>query len=258
MYETSSHPGNRAGRGLSHNLWAPARIPVEQIMLGNLTEGFGFFDDFGDLPTGRHTATQATAGTYALDTAKSRGVVLADCNSATATQGINVQRPGHLFQLNANIVTCFEARVAAADIATGPEFFLGLHILNTAIIATSAMAAASSDWIGFKSVTDNNVLLATTSDNATETTAASIHTFVDHDTSPTTAFVKLGFRVNGTTGVEFFVNGLKVAAITTTLPATSALLLPSLVCQSGGTTDPIIHKDWWACFSKDTLLGTLA
>jgi hypothetical protein len=70
------------------------------------------------------------------------------------------------------------------------------------------------------------------------TTASSIHTFVDD------AWVKLGFKVTGTTKVEFFVNGVLVGTITANIPTTE--LRPSLVCQSGGTTDPIVHIDWLA------------
>jgi hypothetical protein len=96
----------------------------------------------------------------------------------------------------------------------------------------------SSQAIGFLSVTDDNVILAACKDGLALTTASSIHTFVDD------AWVKLGFKVTGTTKVEFFVNGVLVGTITANIPTTE--LRPSLVCQSGGTTDPIVHIDWLA------------
>jgi len=233
--------GETEGRGPTmQGLWnkaMPAIADYNNGLLGSLDAYWR--DDFQDLPTGRYTATQSTTGTFALDDAAG-GVALADCNSETVVQGINVQRggtTGETFLAAAGTTIYFEARVKAADIGTGPEFFLGLHIIDTAIIDTSAMAAADSDWVGFKSLTDNNILLGTTSDNATEATAASIHTLVE-DT-----WVKLGFKVIGTDSVEFYVNGaLKSNTITTNLPG--GLLVPSLVCQSNGTTDPIVHIDW--------------
>lgn len=196
--------------------------------------GTFFFDDFVDLPTGKYTATQATAGTFALDDAE-YGVALADCNSTTATQGINVQKPGECVKPAAGKTIWYECRVKAADIATGPEFFAGLAITDTTLVASSAL---SSQAIGFKSVTDDNVILATCKDGSSETTASSIHTFVDD------AWVKLGFKVTGTSKVEFFVNGVSVGSITANIPTTE--LTPSLVCQTGGTTDPIVHIDWHA------------
>jgi hypothetical protein len=249
MYFLSGHPGPRTGRGFSNDLWAFGKYGgcPDHPGLMNPNNGYGFFDDFLDLPTGRHTATQATQGTFALDDAR-YGVVLADCNSATATQGINVQRSGTVgesFTPLANTVIWGEGRIKAADIATGPEFFWGLAVIDTSIIASSAISAQA---IGFKSQTDDNVILATCKDGSGETTAASIHTFVDG------TWVKLGFRVSDTSVVEFFVNGVKVATITANIPTTD--MVPSVVCQSGGTTDPIIHMDWWSFAVQDSLLGT--
>lgn len=242
-----------ATRGFSHELWNLGKYgghKLDKYLLGDLSGGYGFFDDFLSLSTGNHTVTQATQGTFALDDAR-RGVVLADCNSSTVTQGVTVQRSGAAGESFAPLAkTCiwFEARIKAADLgSSGPEFFLGLHSIDTTVIATSAMDAAASDWIGFKSLTDNSILLATTSNNATETTASSIHTFVD-DT-----YVHLGFRVTDDSQVEFYVNGVKVGTITANIP--TGELVPSVVCQTAGTTDPIIHMDWWACFCNDQLIG---
>ena len=55
-------------------------------------EGFIFEDDFMDDHdlTNRYTATQSTAGTFAVIDARG-GVADADCNSSTVVQGINVQ-----------------------------------------------------------------------------------------------------------------------------------------------------------------------
>jgi hypothetical protein len=241
-----------ATRGFSHELWNLGKHgghKLDKYLLGDLSGGYGFFDDFLDIATGHHTITAATQGTFVLDDAR-YGVALADCDSSTVEQGVTVQRcgtTGESFAPVAKTILFFEARIKAADIATGPEFFLGLHSKDTTVIASSAMDAAASDWIGFKSLTDDNILLATTANNTTETTAASIHTLVEG------TYVHLGFRVTDTSMVEFFVNGVKVGTITATIP--TALMVPTLVCQSNGTTDPIVHIDWWACFCNDQLIG---
>jgi hypothetical protein len=192
------------------------------------------------LPTGKHTATLANAGTFALTDAEG-GVVLADCDSTTATQGINVQlggTAGESFLIPDSGMCLFECRIKAADIATGPEFFIGLAETDTTLVASSAMDT-SKEYVGFKSMTDDNVILGCAND-AAESTASSIHTFVDD------AWVKLGFVIKNGSLVQFYVNGaLKTNTITTAANIPANLLRPSVVCQSGGTTDPIVHIDWW-------------
>lgn len=221
------------GRVYSPDLWRDC--PLLDIMLGE-ADGHYFVDDFVDLPTGRYTATQATAGTFALGDAPG-GVALADCNSTTVTQGINVQlgsTVGESFIPVAGSKIWAEARLKATDIATGPEFYMGLAVIDTTIIGSSALSAQA---IGFKSVTDDGVLLATCKGASSETTAAS-NTLVE-DT-----YVRLGFRVTETGLVEFYVNGVKNATtIAANLPIVE--MVPSLVCQSDGTTDSIIHIDQW-------------
>ena len=220
----------------------PSTTIWDDCELGNgrddLGRGFFFRDDFLDLPTGKYTAMQATTGTFALDDAEG-GVALADCNSVTSAQGINVQKAGEFIKCGvARTKQFFEARVKVADIATGPELFVGLAVVDTTVIASSALTAQA---IGFKTLTDDGVLLATCKDGTSETTVGSIHTLVDD------AWVKLGFMVEGsvadsTAVVSFYVNGVYKGKITANIPTTE--LTVTFVCQSAGTTDPILHIDW--------------
>lgn len=212
------------------------QVDVSALKAG--IEGYCFEDDFFDLPTGKYTATQATAGTFALDDQEG-GVALADCNSTTAAQGINVQlggTAGESFLAPSNGILIAEFRIKVADIATGPELFIGLAETDTTLIASSAMDGTSK-FVGFKSVTDDGVLLGCSQSTA-ESTASSIHTLVDD------AYVKLGFVVKNRTTISFYVNGaLKANTITTTANIPAVLMRPTFVCQSGGTTDPILHID---------------
>jgi hypothetical protein len=196
-----------------------------------------FYDNFLDLPTGKYTATQATAGTFALGDAHG-GVALADCGSTTNRQGINVQlggTAGEIFKPASNRTIWCEAYLKGVTISTGPEFFWGLAITDTTLIATSAL---SSQAIGFISLTDDNVLLGVTKDGSSSATASSIHTLVE-DT-----WVKLGFKVINTSKVEFYVNGVLKNSITTYIPTTE--MRPTLVCQTSGTVQSVIHLDWHA------------
>jgi len=224
-------------RGPTLALWKD----IDADVADDPRRGMVFFDDFFDLVTGRYTATQATAGTFAIDTTVANtGVALADCNSTTSTQGINVQAASTNFAPAAGRIIVFEARVKAADIATGPEFFLGLSTVDTTLIASSANSSA--DHIGFESVSDDNILLFHTEDGGTRVSGAtSPHTLVDD------AWVKLGFKVIGLTKCEVWVNGAKVDVNFSATPdiCDGSIIVPSLVCQSAGTTDPIVHLDWW-------------
>jgi hypothetical protein len=204
--------------------------------------GFTYHDDFRTLATGVYTVTNATAGTFALDTTVGNdGVGLADCASTTVTQGVQIQG-GPAVAPAAGRKIGFEALVKGVDIATGPEFFLGLSIVDTTIIATSANS--STDHVGFESVSDDGVLLFHTEDGGTRVSGAtSPHTLVE-DT-----YVKLGFLIEGVAGnsVTVYVNGVKTGVAFTADPdiPDGSILVPSLVCQSDGATDSIVHIDWW-------------
>lgn len=220
-----------SGGGFSPAIWESC--PVNQIRNGTI-EGAIFEDSFSDLTKYTWTATQATAGTWALDTTNP-GVALADCNSTTVTQGINVQAASGLgFVPKASSYIWYEVRLKATDIATGPEFFAGLAEVDTTIIGTSAVSTANH--LAFTSVTDDGVLLL----NGEKATAGNTEagTTLVEDT-----WVKLGLLVNGVTTCTGYVDGVALddALVTANIPIVN--LVPSFVCQSDGATDSIVHVE---------------
>ncbi|WDI44778.1 hypothetical protein [Bremerella sp. P1] len=233
-----SSPSN--GRYESRDLWAAC---PKQLIRDEYGAGKFFETDFMGKDVGMFTATQATAGTFTVDTGLEGGVAVADCASATATQGINVQADGAAFVPAAGVNLFFEARVKIADTATGPELFIGLSEIDTAILDTSAMA--STNIAAFYSVTDDNVLAFATEDGGNATTEAGVYTMVE-DT-----YVKLGFKIEGLSKITPYINGVAYDdnAITTNIPDTA--VVPTFVCQSGGTTDPILYIDWVKCYQVD-------
>jgi len=241
MSIVTQYHGEQDGRGLSSKMWE--KIDVREIFTGGpagFSRGYGFYDDFMDLLTGRYTATQATAGTFALDDAEG-GVALADSNSTTDTQGITVQTggsAGEAFLTGTAQILAFEARVKLADVATPPEFFLGLSEIDTTLIASGANSSANH--LGFEITSDSATVIDFHAEVAgTRTSQTSVHTFAD-DT-----WVKLGFKVVNRSRIEIWVDGVKNATqLTAGFPLVE--MAPSLVCQSNGTTDPIVHIDWWA------------
>jgi hypothetical protein len=214
----------------------PSALVWQGYQLGALRDSIGgylFEEEFNGYVDGDiWTLTQATAGTFDNDPTAQYGVGLLDCGSTTATQGVQIQAVGAGFKPTAGETILFECRVKAADIATGPEFLAGLFAVDTTLIATSALSA---NGYGFQSVTDDGVVLSVAKDAGSAETGTGT-TLVD-DT-----WVKLGFRIDGLTKASYYVDGAKVNEETDGISAN--LVVPSFVCQSGGTTDPIVHIDW--------------
>ena len=233
-------------RGLSPTVWSQA--PLTEISNGGLTEGFGFIDDFLSF-TDTHgwVLTQATAGTVAPDAAAIGGAVLLDCNSTTNNQGVQIQYGGAVgaasFIASATSKIYFAARVKIAAIgSTTCQMFAGLAIVDTSVLASAANSTANH--IGFEAI--NTTAMGIHSEKAgSRSSTASVHTVVDDD------YVKLGFVVDGLTKITPYVNGVAKAAITTNIPIVG--MTPSFVCHSSGTTDPIVHVDWVACYQVEQI-----
>jgi hypothetical protein len=184
------------------------------------------------------------------------GLVDLDAVSSTQHKGGQIQRAstvGEAYAPLANTKIWFEARILLKDIATVPNFFVGLHDIDTSILSSGAMVDASNDWIGFKCETALTTLLGTCSNNTTESvtgTLLTLSSLYDGDvTTDGTAWLKLGFRVTGTGLIEFYLQGVKVGQITSNIP--TALMVPTFVLETDGTVDPIMRIDSVEIFVDD-------
>ena len=234
-------------RGLSANIWSQA--PLVQINSGAIDEGFGIIDDFlaFDDASTRWLLTQATAGTAACDVAAKGGVLLLDSASSTHNQGAQIQMGGAAaassFIPNANAKIYYEARIKLADIgSTTVQAFAGLSEIDATLFASAANSSANH--VGFEAI--NSTAMGIHSEKAgSRSSTASVHTVVDD------AYVKVGFVIDGLTKITPYVNGVAKDAITTNIPIVE--LTPSFVCHSSGTTDPIMHIDWVACYQAEQI-----
>ena len=232
-------------RGLSPNIWSQS--PLTQLSVGGLDEGFGFIDDFlaFDDASTRWLLTQATAGTAACDVAAKGGVLLLDSASSTNNQGAQLQMGGAAaassFIPNANAKIYYEARIKLADIgSTTVQAFAGLSEIDSTLFASAANSSANH--VGYEAI--NTTALAIHSEKAgSRSSTSGVHTPVDD------AYVKVGFVIDGLTKITPYVNGVAKDTITTNIPIVE--LTPSFVCHSSGTTDPIMHIDWVACFQAE-------
>jgi len=238
-------------RGLSPTLWNQA--PLAQISVGGLDQGFGFIDDFFafDDASYRWVLTQDSAGTVAMDAAAKGGVVLLDSNSTTNNQGIQIQMGGAAgaasFIPNANANIYFEARVKIADIGTSGSatgnLVVGLAAVDTTVLASGANSTANH--ICFEHLDDDSEVDFHSEKAGSRDSSTGLHTLVDDD------YVKLGFLVKGLTSITPFVNGVAKTAHTTQIPIVA--MTPTFVCHSAGTTDPILHVDWVACYQEENI-----
>jgi hypothetical protein len=188
--------------------------------------------------TGDYVLTQATTGTAAISTA-APGVLELDCNSTTSTQGATLQHNKAVFVPAAGKDIWFETTIKIVDTFDKVELFAGLSELDTTLIATSANSSANH--IGWECVTDNGVLLFTGEKAGAGATRAAAT--IAEDT-----YIKLGFKVNGVTSIDQYINGVLTGTATATANIPIVALYPSFVCQSAGTNDPIMHIKGYRVF----------
>lgn len=202
----SFSPGNSITRVAGQSLLSKVEFHEDFIQGSgwSATDDIGSFDLVG------------SSATLTLSDVELNGVAIITSNSTTAT---NIQQNGRPFKLAANRRITFETRVALTD-ADGMSFFAGLCIPNVAPFTTSL-----TDYIGFFTTNgvisfgcgkDNNNVPG--SGTSGETDVASSVSFAD------TTWAVLQFVVNGTSSVDFYVNGTQVGRIEATLPDNEALV----------------------------------
>lgn len=230
-----------ADPGLTSKLWRGIDRSV-----GTVDPMTGFFHvERGQGGVGAFTSTQATAGTALFIASPTTGigsVLELDCNSTTNTQGIQVQYPGLGVNPKDGMIICWETMLQGKDIATAPEFFAGMATLDTTLIASGSMSA--SDWIGFLDTAGGATCVPKfgVEDGSQDISATTATTLVDGDvTTDGTAWVRLGFRWEVGTKLEAYVNGSMIdISDVAESNAPDGPIVCSYVCQSNGTTDPIV------------------
>ena len=202
------------------------------------------FEDFNDIDAATlagWTATQATAGTWAL-TDEVGGVALADSGSTTQHQGINVQKLGESIKPAADKDIWFEARIKVVDTYDKAEIFVGLADTDTTLMPSGAMDSTNANYVGFAIPTTGAGVMALYGCKATaEDTVAGVATIEE------ATYIKVAFKVTGVTSVEYWIDGVRGASTLATANIPIVDLTPSFVCQTDGTNDPILHVDYVKC-----------
>lgn len=184
-----------------------------------------------------YTTTQATQGTFAIG-GDAGGTALVDSNSTTIHQGANVQKLGLCITPAATKDIWFETRIKVADTYDKVQLFAGLAESDTTLLASGAIS--HNNGIGIASLTTAAGVAILSAVKATAAgTVAGIKTIAE-DT-----WFTFGFKVNGVTSIEYWIDGVKGSSTLLTDNIPIVALTPSFVCQSDGTNDPILHIDYW-------------
>ena len=188
--------------------------------------------------TGNYTLTQATTGTAAISTTEP-GVLNIDSGSTTVTQGANLQRLKAAVIPAAGKDIWAEFRIKTSFLTL--QSFVGLKASNTTIIATSALNG--QNHIGWSTVTGDGVLLFVSDKAGTAITPATATTLV------ASTYVRLGFRYDGTADtVQQYINGLPIGSSVATANIPKVALYPSFVCQTSGTSQPVLGVSAYRIF----------
>lgn len=156
-----------------------------------------------------------------------------DGNNCQLGGSADSETVGESFKPAAGRTIYFEAIVASDDV-TQHDFFIGLSVQDTAIIASNA-----ADIIGFRTDDGDALLDFFTSASSIVTTDAGIATLVN-DTQ-----VRLGFKIIGTQLVEYWINDVKKGSFTTNIPSTEMKL--SMAQLTGEGNAATLEVDWVIC-----------
>lgn len=190
-----------------------------------------FADYNAQATTGSWVGTAATAGTAAIGTAEP-GVLVLDSASTTQGQGMQVQRTKSAFVPASGKSIWFEAKVKLVT-SLSAQVFVGLAAADTSIIASNAMS--TNNRIGWTSVTGDGVLLFDTDKAATGGTSTGT-------TLVAGTYQTLGWYYDGDADtVQQYVNDVAIGSAVATARIPKVVIYPSLVCQTNGTTTPLLH-----------------
>lgn len=234
VYDPAINPTAVTGLWKSCPLWEYVHDPSIGVYLD---ERFVSYN--AAATTGDYILTQATAGSAAISTT-SPGTLSIDSGSTTATQGANVQRAKAAFVPAAGKHIWAEFNVSYTGVgALNVETAVGLFELDTTVIAASAVS--TSNGIGWTSVTDDGVLLFDT-EKATASATQAATTIVSGTK------VRLGFYVDGVTSITQYINGVATGTAVATANIPIVALYPTLVVQSGGSDQPVLHCHGYRIF----------
>jgi len=165
------------------------------------------------------TETDAAATQALASVAPCVGGVLLITDTNADNDAVSMQLLGHAFVPTAGTKLYFEARFQASE-ATSIDILFGL-------VATDTTPLANANGIYFIKPDDGASLDFVTNSSSVSSTETSTATFVAN------TYFKVGFKVTGTSLVEYYVNDVKQGEFNTNIP--TAPLRVTMHVQDGDT-----------------------
>ena len=163
-----------------------------------------YFEDFDYYTAGDWTVTETDAGATQALTDGDGGLLLIT-NTAADNDLVSLQKKGESFRFESGKALFFEARFKVSD-ATQSDVVIGLQITDTTPLDVT-------DGVFFIKADGAATVNFLVEKNNTATTASSIATMAN-DT-----YIRLGFYYDGSSAVQYFVNGTYTgSSVTTNLP----------------------------------------
>lgn len=249
FYDETGNPDYRTG------VWADCpllAIEADPSLAYNYFEDFTNFQPITDAnpPTlAGFTCTQEANSLGLLRIITGAGGILeVDSESTTHDDALQIQQAVAHFKCAADKDLWFEARVRVEDTFDQAQTFVGLCTLEATLMPAGIMDHTNCDYIGF------NV----------ETTLAGVNSFrICKDateladsmgatgTFEEKAWMRLGFHVDGTTGIHAFIDGDEQTltnVLYTGIPTSDALSITFVCgCDDSAGVDPLMNIDWVRC-----------
>lgn len=188
-----------------------------------------YFEDFDYYVAGDWTVTETDSGaTQAL--ADGDGGLLLITNTAADNDLVSLQKKGESFLFESGKRLFFEARFKVND-ATESDVVIGLQITDTTPLDVT-------DGVFFIKADGAATVNLLVEKNNTATTTSSVATMAD-DT-----FITLGFYYDGSTQIQYSVNGTVLGtSVTTNLPNDEALTV-TMALQNGAAAAKTMTVDY--------------
>lgn len=181
---------------------------------GNFGEFAEYKNDFHVYTAANWTATVVGTGTAAP--VAGRNGILRLLNSAADNDNVNLQLTASgvsavSFAPLSGKAIFYETKISISD-ATQSDFAVGLVIADTDVITSIA------DGIIFKKDDGDALLDFQTTKSSASSSDTGIHTVVAN------VDIVLGFKVTGSSQVEYYVNGIKKGTFTTNIPTANTTI----------------------------------
>lgn len=263
-------PGSNT-HGRSDALWA--KVPIDQILLGDRSCGWGYHDDFikvGDttLEDGYIRLAGAGCSVAQIDSeANHPGIVRMSIDGNAADDEVAIQLGNGLddgaFSFATDIGLAFEGyiRPSATTAAKWSWFFgmalggaAGAAITDLAFVDTTGLVYGTSNLVGFQRLSAESTALDAMYQASGQTKVdGAVNTALDSvGTLAAATWIKLGFFYNPyPRTLEWFVNGAKVcsigqAALDAAAFPDAAYFQPTFVAKDvAGDTAITLDLDWW-------------